>query len=99
MASNLRKLARGQDCLIRVPGICTFTPETVVLCHYRLMGVSGAGLKSPDLLGAYGCAACHAVVDGQQKSAWSREDLLLMLAEGVFRTLLVLLDRGILVVK
>jgi hypothetical protein len=97
--TNLRNLARGQDCLIRVPGVCTFTPETVVLCHYRLMGISGAGMKSPDLFGAYGCAACHAAVDMQQSSRWSRDALRLMLAEAVFRTQLVLLESGVLVIR
>jgi hypothetical protein len=97
--TNLRNLARGQDCLIRVPGYCLFMPETVVLCHYRLMGVSGAGMKSPDLLGAYGCAACHAVVDGQQDSHFTRDECRLMLAEAIFRTQLVLLEGGVLVVK
>jgi hypothetical protein len=97
--TDLRKLAKGQQCLIRVPGYCTHTPETVVLCHYRLTGISGAGMKSPDLIAAYGCFGCHDVVDGRQKCSWSRQELLLMLAEGVFRTQLVLLERGILVIR
>lgn len=97
--TDLRKLARGQHCLIRVPGICTHTPETVVLCHYRMSGISGMGMKSPDLFGAYGCYACHAVVDGHQRCSWSRQELLIMLAEGVFRTQLILLESGVLVVK
>lgn len=96
---NLRNSARGQDCLIRVPGYCLFMPETVVLCHYRIAGISGIGMKSPDLLGAFGCSACHAVVDGQQQSHFTREELRLMLAEGVFRTQLVWLDSGILVIR
>jgi hypothetical protein len=71
----------------------------VVLCHYRIVGISGAGMKSPDLFGAYGCSSCHSVVDGHQKCSWSRQELLLMLAEGVFRTQLLLLDRGVLVIR
>lgn len=94
--TDLRKLAKGQECLIRVPGYCNFNPETTVGCHYRLSGISGIGMKAPDLLMAFGCSSCHAVVDGQQKSSWSRQELLIMLAEGVFRTQAWLVQKGIL---
>ena len=30
--ANLRKLARGRDCQIRIAGICNFNPETTVAC-------------------------------------------------------------------
>jgi Protein of unknown function (DUF1364) len=92
---NLRKLAQGRQCQIRVPGGCG-NSETVVLCHYRMSRLSGAGLKSPDLFGAYGCYHCHAIVDGQIKSEFSREQRDLMLAEGVFRTQAILIYEGIL---
>lgn len=47
---NLRKLAKGKECQIRIPGVCCGDKDTVVLCHFRMAGISGAGLKSPDLL-------------------------------------------------
>lgn len=92
--TDLRKLAKGRDCTIRVPGYCLRHPETVVLCHFRLIGISGMSMKSPDWLGAFGCFACHQVVDGQQKSQFTVEQRRLMLAEGVFRTQLILADEG-----
>lgn len=85
--TNLRKIARGQSCQIRLPGVCNGNPETTVLCHYRLSGISGIGKKSPDWMGAWGCSDCHRVVDGQTRSQFEREELKLYLAEGVFRTL------------
>lgn len=85
--TNLRKIAKGQSCQIRIPGICNGRPETTVLCHYRLAGISGLGLKSPDWLGAWGCSDCHRVADRQTRSHLSREQLNLYLAEAVFRTL------------
>ncbi len=78
---NLRKLARGKECLIRIPGICNGDPGTTVLCHYRLMGLSGMGIKSPDLVAAWGCSSCHAYVDTHHDPATR-----LAHAEGVFRT-------------
>lgn len=88
---NLRKLAKGQPCLIRLPG-CLHDAATTVLCHYPLSGVSGMGLKSPDILGAYGCANCHAVVDGRvpHPAGYTRNDVRLAHAEGVMRTWILL---------
>ena len=83
---NLRKLAKGQPCMIRVPGVCNRDPATTVLAHYRMAGLCGAGMKPPDALGAFSCSACHDAVDGRVKSTWSRCELRLMHAEGVFRT-------------
>ena len=60
---NLRKLARGRECQVRLPGVCNGNPETTVLAHYRLAGISGIGMKSPDLIGAWACSDCHYTVD------------------------------------
>ena len=57
----LRESAKGQPCLIRIPGICNHNPETTVLCHFRLN--TGTGQKPDDLQGAFGCSDCHAEVD------------------------------------
>lgn len=84
--TDLTKLARGQPCLIRVPTACNGNPETTVLCHVRLIGISGAGLKAPDVLATFGCSACHAVCDGQLKSDYTAAQRRLMLLEGMCRT-------------
>ena len=57
---KLRREAIGRDCQIRLAG-CTGGP--CCLCHVRIQGISGMGMKAPDLLGAWGCAACHEKVD------------------------------------
>lgn len=91
---NLRKLAKGQPCLIRVPGVCRMDVDTTVLCHVRMVGFSGMGLKVPDILGAFGCHACHALCDGQTKSEYSAAERRLMLLEGVARTQMWLVEQG-----
>ncbi len=66
--SKIRQSARGEDCTIRIPGVCNFNPETTVLCHPNTHRAGkGKGLKAADELGAYGCSDCHAVLDGQGK--------------------------------
>lgn len=88
---TLRSLARGRECMIRIPGTCNGNSETVVGCHYRLPGLSGMGLKPHDLFIAWGCSACHSVVDTLQSANWTAEQIKLMHAEGVFRTQAILL--------
>lgn len=84
---NLRKLAQGQDCQVRLAGICNGDPETVVLAHYRLAGTCGTGIKPPDELGCPACSRCHDICDGRvPRPKWlSRVDVLLAFAEGVLR--------------
>lgn len=91
---DLRKLARDRNCEIRVPGGCA-PVDTVVLCHARIIGISGAGMKVPDLLAAFGCFRCHAIVDGQQKSDYTAEQRRLMLLEGMARTQAILIREDI----
>jgi hypothetical protein len=93
---NLRKLAEGKECQVRIPGICNFDNTTTVLAHYSLTGISGRGLKSPDIIGAWACSACHSRIDGQIKSAnYNRDQVRLMFCEGVFRTQYELIKLGI----
>lgn len=97
--SKIRRSARGEQCAIRIPGICNHDPETTVLCHANGSAAGkGIGMKSPDELGAYGCYACHMVVDGQRKSpeGWTRDDVRLAFWEGHARTLIILKNKGLL---
>lgn len=82
-----RRDAKGRPCLVRLPG-CTGGGETTVLAHYSLTGISGAGLKSPDEMGAWCCVSCHSIADGRKPrpEGYTRNDVRLALAEGVFRT-------------
>lgn len=88
---NLRKLARGRDCQIRLPAICNHNPETTVLAHYRMAGLSGMGIKSPDLCGAWACSDCHGYVDTHRDDTTARYFL-----EGVLRTIAALQKEGVL---
>lgn len=86
---NLRKLARGRGCQIRLPGVCNHNSETVVLCHVRLSGVSGMGLKAEDALASWACSDCHRYCDTHSDDATARAFL-----EGMVRTLAQLIREG-----
>lgn len=72
--SDLRKLAKGQPCRLRIPGVCNGNPETVVLCHIR-RGFYGGSIKPRDIIAVAGCADCHDVLDGRRKSQYERTEL------------------------
>lgn len=84
---NLRKLAQGKQCMVRIPLICNGDPATTVLAHYRLAGYTGTGMKPDDWsFGAWTCSACHDVVDGRVETEHDRNAVRLMHAEGCMRT-------------
>lgn len=60
----IRKAARGQDCTLRIPGVCNYNPETTVLCHSPYLDSGrGMGLKAPDTEACFGCHSCHGILD------------------------------------
>lgn len=65
---DLRKAARGQQCLVWISPHCRApSTATTVLAHIRRAGVAGIGQKPPDLCGVYACDHCHSVIDGREK--------------------------------
>lgn len=75
----IRRSARGEDCTMRIPGVCNHDPATTVLCHSNdLADGKGMGLKAPDTEAAYGCSACHDVLDGRRpRPVWMQRSQLL----------------------
>lgn len=59
---KLRDSAKGQPCTLMIPGVCCCDTETTVLAHLYPLGRS-MGAKSPDYLGCFACAECHAYLD------------------------------------
>lgn len=92
--SKLRELARGKPCMIRIPGICNGNSETTVLAHVRIIGVSGMGIKAPDIFGAWSCSSCHDYVDNRGGYKTNSIQRRLDLLEGMVRTQYELLQLG-----
>ena len=55
-----RQNARGQDCTIRIPGVCNWNPETTVLAH---VGRHGSAKRNHDEDAIYACSDCHDAID------------------------------------
>lgn len=90
---NLRKLARGRPCMVRIPKVCNFNPETTVLAH---LNGAGMGRKAHDLHGAWTCAACHQWLDGGFSREASKNVRDLYHLEAVIRTQEALIEEGLL---
>lgn len=89
----IRKSARGQECLLRFPGICNHDNDTVVWCHSNShKDGKGGGLKARDEEGCYGCYACHAWLDGGYAGKMTRArvdqyfDVARMLSQQILKT-------------
>lgn len=93
---NLREYARDKPCQIRVVGVCNGDPQTTVLAHLRMAGISGMGTKAADILGAHACSACHDYVDGRTHVRSDPQTRRLLLLEGIARTQAALIKDGLL---
>lgn len=96
--TDLRKLARGQECCVRLPG-CDGGGETTVLAHLRIRGSGGTGKKPSDMpWGAFCCFNCHRIVDSIAKlpHGYTREQVLLDHAIGCLLTIEYLAEHDLL---
>lgn len=80
ISQPLRDSARGQDCTLRLEGICCADSETTVLAHLPC-GQKGTGMKGPDNIAVFACASCHAYIDGHNRWEVHAMDYLRALAE------------------
>jgi hypothetical protein len=86
------------DCMVRIPGVCNFNPETTVLAH---LGGGGMGAKRHDIHGAWCCSDCHDALDGRTRpkdefgDLFTARELWHFHAQGVIRTQEELLKLGL----
>lgn len=76
--------------MVRLIGICNHNPETTVLAHIRMPGISGMGMKADDLLGAWACSSCHDAIDRRSHTDLDRDYVRLAHLEGMARTITIL---------
>lgn len=91
--TKIRASARGQRCMVQVPGVCNGNPETVVLAHRN---GAGMGCKADDKDAAYACSACHEWLDGGYvRHGADRFERDAYHEQGIFRTRLLLVEQGL----
>lgn len=75
---DIRDSARGEDCLMELPGVCLHDPAATIWSHARWPEAGkGGATKALDMCGCMACTACDQCYDGQRKppAGWTREDV------------------------
>ena len=72
-SKKLRASARGEQCTLRLVGVCNFNPETTVLAHIGKGG--GMGSKCGDNMAVFACSNCHSEIDSSAKGSHAVDKL------------------------
>jgi hypothetical protein len=88
--SKITQSAKGEQCTVRVSGLCINDPATTVAAH---LNGGGMAMKSHDIHSAYACSACHAWLDGGYVKTHTREQRDLCHLQGIVETQLKLLEK------
>ena len=94
--SRITESARGEDCTVRLGGICNHNSETVVLAH--LNGIRfghGTAQKVNDLFACYACSACHDAIDRRTHTNLDKSFVKLAHMEAVIETQMKLIEKGL----
>lgn len=91
-SKKIRESAKGQECQLRIPGVCNFDPSTTVLAHVGRG--SGISQKCDDIHATYACSDCHDAIDGRT-SLGDQRLIRLNAYEGMLRTQVILLEEGL----
>jgi hypothetical protein len=92
-SETLRLAPADMPCMFAIPDVCR--NDGSVLCHIRVPGEGGAGMKPDDLIAAAGCRWCHDVFDGRAKGLQrGSEDWLYYALRALSRNLRALQDAG-----
>lgn len=72
---HLLAMARGQSCVLKVPGVCNGNRDTTVAAHSNLrIHGKAKGRKADDQYHCHACSACHSWLDaGPATAAVKRE--------------------------
>ncbi len=60
-SKRVMRSAMGEDCTLRLVGVCNFNPETTVAAHIGRR--RGMGCKAGDNMIVYACYACHEEIE------------------------------------
>ena len=94
--SKITDSAKGQECQVRIPGVCSGDSSTVVWAHaIGTASGKGIGMKSPDARGSYACQPCHDAYDRRIRTNHDRQFIEHCFMEGHMKSLKILIDKGL----
>lgn len=93
--SAITASANGEDCQVRIIGVCKSDPAYTIWSHCR-HGAAGKGIKAIDLAGAYACTACDMAYDQLMGVPhMTRSEVDLDWFHGHIRSLVILTNKGL----
>ena len=95
MQDKITKSAKGENCSLRIYGVCSFDDSTVVFAHAPSVK-KGWGIKSPSFWGCYACHKCHDYIDGRVKTGLNKDQLCGLIMPAIFETQNKLIEKGLL---
>jgi len=96
--SKITESARGQDCQVRIIGVCKGDSAYTIWSHARHGSAGkGRGIKAIDECGAYACTACDLTYDGQlpRPTGMTKDQVELDWFHGHMRSLVILKQKGL----
>ncbi len=88
------KLTKGQDCTLRLVGVCNFDSTTTVAAH---VGKSrGIACKCGDNMIVFACSSCHDEIDGRTMY-FQRNELAADVLRALEETQQILIDNEVMV--
>ena len=96
--SAITKSANGEDCQVRIIGVCKGDPAYTIWSHARHGSAGkGKGIKAIDEAGAYACTACDMAYDQLMGVPhMTRSEVDLDWFHGHLRSLVILKEKGLL---
>lgn len=104
-SQKLRDSAGHPDayCMLQIAGVCGDATESKaagnMLCHIRLPGECGAGMKPDDTCATFGCGPCHRVFDANGCPPLPHEEWLFYALRGMTNTMRWWYAHGFLTIK
>lgn len=94
-SKKIRDAARGEQCTLRIPGVCCHDNDTTVLAHPPVAN-GGMGAKGSDVDGAFACHQCHDVLDGRTTNTVPLSEVYECFIRGSAETRAILIEKGLL---
>ncbi len=91
-SKKIMSSAKGEDCTLRLTGVCNFNPETTIAAHIGRR--RGMGVKCGDNMIVYSCSACHSEIDSKPRTDYADDKL-----RAIEETQERLIEIGIMVIK
>ena len=93
-------LARGEECKVKIPGVCNRDSSTTVCAHSnKTRHGKGMGFKASDIFVAHCCSACHDAIDGRIHTHLSPSEMDEFWMRGFERTLIWATENGHIEIK